>query len=384
MSNSYENFQSKFIDEALDNIADLEKALMALELSPNDKELVERIFRAMHSLKGGGAMFGFDRLSEFTHRMENIYEMVRNGNLCASTSLLSVTFQSVDLLREMLEEPGEMSPQLKNRYQEMEKTIDKVVKEETERILKSAKGGCKEGLGGYMEETEGGTYFIHFYPGSEVLKNGINLFYLLDDLRQIGQLYAIPGVNAVPSFDEMDPSKSYLFWDMFLSTNKGENAIRDVFIFVEDDATLEVHRLSGADLFKNDEFNSRVNELADRQKKFEISEITRLAQKYAPYVAEEEADSMVQIEPETEDSNDKEPEYQDNKYSENFISGNGSGGRKVNTSIRVSTEKIDGLMNLVSEMVITQERLNMIAGQYHIPELKLVSETVQKLTAQLR
>jgi two-component system chemotaxis sensor kinase CheA len=112
MSISYENFQSKFIDEAFDNIADLEQALMSLELSPNDKGLVERVFRAMHSLKGGGAMFGFERLSEFTHRLENIYDMVRSGQLCISSSLLSVTLQSVDFLRDLLDEPEALSPKL--------------------------------------------------------------------------------------------------------------------------------------------------------------------------------------------------------------------------------------------------------------------------------
>jgi two-component system chemotaxis sensor kinase CheA len=92
MSSSYENFQSRFVDEALDNISDLEQALMALELSPESKELIERVFRALHSLKGGGAMFGFARLSEFTHRLENIYEMVRSGQLRFNQLICCATF----------------------------------------------------------------------------------------------------------------------------------------------------------------------------------------------------------------------------------------------------------------------------------------------------
>ncbi|MFW6389369.1 MAG: Hpt domain-containing protein, partial [Marinilabiliaceae bacterium] len=177
MSSSYENFQSRFVDEAIDNINDLEQALMALELSPSSKEQVERVFRALHSLKGGGAMFGFEKLSEFTHRLENIYEMVRSGQLCASSGLLSVTLQSVDLLRDLLETPGEPENELKGQCNEMEKAIDQVVKEETENMIAVAKDkGCDDPGAGKAVDEEGGmaTYFIHFYPDPEVMKNGTN------------------------------------------------------------------------------------------------------------------------------------------------------------------------------------------------------------------
>jgi len=193
-------------------------------------------------------------------------------------------------------------------------------------------------------------------------------------------MFAMPGVQAVPSFQELDPSQSYLFWDIFLATDKGINAIRDVFIFVEDEATLEVHRISRANLFENKEFEARINELSERQKKVDISEVTRLAQSYAL-----QADAVEEpaAKPSSEAPEEKldTPPVAETNGEDGFIPRN---SRRSQNSIRVATDKIDGLMNLVSEMVITQERLNMIAGQHHIPELKLVSETVQKLTSQLR
>src|SRR5690554_3938449 len=102
MISSFENFQSRFVEEALDNITELESTLLELDLSPNDKELLEKVFRIMHSLKGGGGMFGFDLLSEFSHHMENIYDKIRSGHLSVSSRLLSVTFQSVDILRDLV------------------------------------------------------------------------------------------------------------------------------------------------------------------------------------------------------------------------------------------------------------------------------------------
>ncbi|MFO8002507.1 MAG: chemotaxis protein CheA [Marinilabilia sp.] len=375
MSSSYENFQSRFVDEALDNINDLEQALMALELSPAGKDLIERVFRALHSLKGGGAMFGFDRLSEFTHRLENIYEMVRSGHLCASSSLISVTLQSVDLLRDLLEAPGELTGELKQRCREMEKNIDLVVKEETENMIATAKGECGSSSTTEGEDPEGmATYFIHFYPGPEVIKNGTNLFFLLEDLKSLGQIYAIPGVQSVPPFHELNPATSYLFWDIFLTTEESINAIRDVFIFVEDESTIEIHPISRSDLFGNNHFIEKLNELSDRQKKIDVSEISQFAEP-EPDDRKEEKPREEKQEIETVSLNENKPAPSE---------GNGKNSRRTAGTIRVATDKIDGLMDLVSEMVITQERLTMIAANHHIPELKMVSESVQKLTSQLR
>ena len=71
-----DNFQSKFLEEASDLINQLEQALLALEQDTNNPELVDSIFRIMHSLKGGGGMFGFENISNYTHKMENMYDLV--------------------------------------------------------------------------------------------------------------------------------------------------------------------------------------------------------------------------------------------------------------------------------------------------------------------
>ena len=134
---SFENFQARFIEEALDNIHDLEKALLELELSPGNKELLERVFRVMHSLKGSGAMFGFDKLSEFTHRMENIYDLVRSGKLSLSSKMLSVTLNSVDMLRILLEPEKLQLPAIQERYKSLVSDIEDVIRNETFQLLTS-------------------------------------------------------------------------------------------------------------------------------------------------------------------------------------------------------------------------------------------------------
>ncbi len=95
-----------FRDEATDLLAELESALLELDESPGDSELVNRIFRAMHTLKGSGAMFGFDDIAQFTHEVETVFDKVRGGELDVSRTLLDLTFQAKDHVKLLLENDG--------------------------------------------------------------------------------------------------------------------------------------------------------------------------------------------------------------------------------------------------------------------------------------
>ena len=97
-----DKFRAKFVEESTDNVQDLEEALLILEKDMDNKDLIERIFRAMHSLKGGGAMFGFNHLSDFTHHLETLFDLVRNGKLKVSSDLISLTFEAIDQIRYLL------------------------------------------------------------------------------------------------------------------------------------------------------------------------------------------------------------------------------------------------------------------------------------------
>ena len=97
-----EDFRKKFIEEANEYLNELENTHLELEIKANDKSLIDKTFRVMHSLKGGGAMFGFEERSNFTHHMESIYDEVRKGEMMLSRELFSITLESVDHLRDLL------------------------------------------------------------------------------------------------------------------------------------------------------------------------------------------------------------------------------------------------------------------------------------------
>lgn len=359
MDNSYNQFKLRFVEEATDHINDLERALLELERDPANGELVELVFRAMHSLKGGGGMFGFHKLSEFTHDLENIYDLIRSGALQVSSPLLSITLQSVDLLRELLDDASFNSVSTTQRYHDLKRQVNGVVKAETQGILSglvSSKVSIEQ-LNQVKEQMA--TFHIHFRPGGDVLQNGTNLLYLIDDICEMGSVVALPLMGSVPPLCDFDPLKCYLGWDLVVATEKTVQDLRDVFLFVEDDSVIEIEKLADGDLLSKAEIRAMLEDLAAS------------GGCMASGVAKEIIRQSLCSESVATDGLLGGQPCQASKHSQQ-------------SSLRVSSEKIDGLMNLVSELVISQERLGLIAGQHQIPELKQVAHTIQKLTAQLR
>lgn len=92
-----------FFEEARELLADLEEALLELENAPEDKELIGRIFRAMHTIKGSGAMFGFEAVAAFTHEIETFYDKVREGQIKVTPELINITLVAKDQILELLQ-----------------------------------------------------------------------------------------------------------------------------------------------------------------------------------------------------------------------------------------------------------------------------------------
>ncbi len=106
-----DQFKIAFREEGREVLVDLESALLELNENRDDTELVGRVFRALHTIKGSGAMFGFENLAAFTHNLENAFDEVRNGRLEISSELIDLTLSALDQIRAMLEE-GEVGAPL--------------------------------------------------------------------------------------------------------------------------------------------------------------------------------------------------------------------------------------------------------------------------------
>ncbi|MGM0497381.1 MAG: chemotaxis protein CheA [Bacteroidota bacterium] len=348
-----DKFTDKFIEEATENIADLEDALLSLENNPEDSDLVERVFRAMHSLKGGGAMFGFQKLSDFTHHLENIYDRVREGKLTINKGLLDLTLQSVDHLKNLLDEGEDLSRNTETTHKNLSVQVLKFLEDNNSDNSPEQTSQSKA-----FEDKEK-TYYIYFEPEERIFDDGTNPLFLLDEMATLGDVKALPCLERVPNLNELDPTNCYTHWEILLATKEDENAIHDVFIFVEDQSKIEIHELADYNLFQNNGFIREIDKQADLNKDMGIDAIRSIVK--------------------TLEGGDKQKKSKQQKKTTNA-----NGKDNTISSIRVASEKIDHMMNLVSELVTTQARLSLEAEKQGDGELTTIAENIQKLSRQLR
>jgi two-component system chemotaxis sensor kinase CheA len=208
------------------------------------------------------------------------------------------------------------------------------------------------------------TFYIRFKPNKDILTNGTNPLYLMDELHALGTCKAYPQLKAIPSLEEFNPSQCYTSWNIFLSTDLDENAIKDVFIFVEDDCLLEIHTIADDNLLENEEFIKKIQESETVEEEVDIARLISYAQSL-----KKEVNAHISIPKEIHTNKDNAAM---------------AAKEQVISSIRVSSEKLDDLMNLVSELVTTQARLSLFAENNTLPELMTIAENVEKISRQLR
>ena len=350
-----DNFKRKFIEEATEHIQDIEQALLELEQNPTDKPLIERVFRAMHSLKGSGAMFGFEKISEFTHNLETVYDLVRNEEMVITNELLNLTLASVDHLSALLKEDAELSEALMQQHERLMKQIDNIVVADNSRRLAAVETKKVD----TTTDADQKTYYILFQPNEDIMSNGTNPLFLLDELHSLGECIAIPITKKIPTLDEFDPNKCYTTWEIFLATKCEIGSITDVFIFVEDDCELQVNLICDYSLLSNPLFTEKIEEIRTAQQEIGLTQLQDFVSKIA------------------------NPEIKQQQKSKDEKAILGLKDQTI-SSIRVASDKLDQLMNLVSELVTTQARLTLYAENDGRPELLNIAENVQKLSRQLR
>ena len=357
-----DNFQKKFLEEASDLINQLEQALLTLEQDTQNPELVDSIFRIMHSLKGGGGMFGFDNISSYTHKLENMYDLVRQKKLKVTREMLDITFESADHITSMLNDDGTKSNEIKRNEEILNRRIDAILDGDN---FSDTSFGPAESL----EQTISGvkSYYVKVKPYEHIQRNGTNPFFLIDELVGLGKHKVNIFYSNIPDFENFVLDDSYLWWEIILSTDKDEDAIKDVFIFVEDDCEIVIQRISESDIFEM----PKVAPLLDCRQDFpfDLDKIKAICQEEA--VKEKEKS-------EAENSENKAKVNSGDEHIKKFTKESSISG------IRVASEKIDDLMNLVSELITTQAGLNLYAERNKDAELTRITENLENISRQLR
>jgi two-component system chemotaxis sensor kinase CheA len=333
-----------FKDEAQELLVELESALLELDRKPDDMELIQRTFRALHTIKGSGAMFGFDEVSRFTHHVETAFDQVREGRLRVTAELVNLTLAARDQIRGMLDESAAASAEDAARGAGILEKLQALM------LPAAPPAGARPPV---VSNAARGRrrWRILFRPSREILLQGANPLLLLRELREMGPLVVKVDVRDLPELSQMDPESCYLSWNLLVETDQSMDAVRGVFIFVEDDSELTIQEEPG-------DASSQPSEAAVPQQPADVLPD-------APVPPQD-----LKREPWALGSAEKRRD----PYS--------AGGDKA--SIRVATGRVDSLINFVGELVTVQAQLSQLAARSDTSELRIVAEEVERLSSGLR
>ncbi|HUJ68172.1 MAG TPA: chemotaxis protein CheA, partial [Syntrophorhabdales bacterium] len=362
-------------EEAHELLSELESSLLELEGSPGDMELVGRIFRAMHTIKGSGAMFGFDEIAAFTHEVETVFDNVRHGTLQVTRDLIDLTLKVRDCIRLMLDEPGnketeEMAAAILSSLRALASGGNE---SETTEEWTAAEPTSSEGSQALPTEGGSQTYRIRFTPARHLFRTGTNPLPLLNELRSLGECSIAAHFGAIPPLEAIDPESCYARWDIILTTSQGLNAVKDVFIFVENDAEVRIEAIDEDPAVEGDV--KRLGEILVERGDVGRQDVERVLQERKP-IGELLVESGVTTSAKVASALSEQEhvrEVREKRKTEEAVS-----------SIRVSADKLDKLVDLVGELVTIQARLTEKAVSGKDPELLFVAEEVERLTNELR
>jgi len=336
MSIDMEQFHQVFFEESFEGLDIMETGLLNLDNGEADNEEINTIFRAAHSIKGGSGTFGFQNIADFTHIMETLLDEVRDGIRELTHEGINILLKSVDCLRMMMtaaSDGGDVDEQeVKTNFDALQTILgsDESAAVENE---------TKEKSTAVSEENQG--WKISFAPHKNFMQFGNDPVRVIRELSSLGQLTGQIDTSKVPDFSELNPEDMHLSWDLELQGNVDKAAINDVFAWVEDESDISLSSLNSESKKTN-------------TKKMTAAKTPVAVSKAAVPAADRKA-------------TDKKEK-----------------SAAASSSIRVGIDKIDDLINMVGELVITQSMLSMLGEDFNMTRLEKLQEGLIQLDRHTR
>ena len=342
-----------FLTEAAELLEQIEVGLLDLTHRLDDRNQIDAVFRGLHTLKGSGAMFGFDALAAFTHHCETAFDRVRKGDVPATQELVAAVLAAQDHMRSLIEKP----------HGDHEDTSTALLESLHAAVNGSGQSADAASPAPVTEApvADQGTdrigWTIRFRLPLNAMANGTNPLGLLDELRELGECRVTVDKSAVPPLDNLNPSDIHLGWNVELKTEADRDAIEDVFIFVMDEMEISIEPIAA---------ERKVTEAPAPQPAAATVQApvadapAKVAPAPVPAVAAAPAAPPAPAAP------------TDQKQA------------KAAENVRVPAERLDELMDRVGELVIAQSRLSQLADASIEIQLRAVSEDIERLSGELR
>ncbi|QDF65699.1 chemotaxis protein CheA [Shewanella sp. SNU WT4] len=313
-------FSQVFFEESLEGLAAMETELLAINIDEPDDEAINTIFRGAHSIKGGSATFGFNGVANFTHLLETLLDEIRDKRRKMTADHVDILLHSVDVLRAMIDALMTESEYSDPQLQELERRLNEALAIANNNVVTAAPVIIEPTLAVSNLQR----WQINFIAGEDILKCGNDPLLMFTELRQLGELEVELLPTEMPKLLDFEPENCYLCWRLTLVTEASLKKITEVFDWVADECQIEYLELTDSvpETIENDSCDGLIEELV------EVSEAPERAKQMASPPA--------------------------NK------------AKAESGSIRVSTDKIDTLINMVGELVITQAMLGQLGQQEQI------------------
>jgi two-component system chemotaxis sensor kinase CheA len=378
-----QNPRTTYIEEATELLAELEGSLLELEDNPEDREIIGRVFRCLHTIKGSGAMFGFDDIAEFTHEVETTFDLIREGKIAVSGEIIGITLSACDHIRSLLESGDNGAAPDKQHGHSLIESLKKltagIADSPPENFPKPADAPAD-----IPSDTPQGlevTYRIRFRPDQKILATGFNPILLLNELRDLGPCNVVAQTKGIPTLDEIDPEGCYTYWDVVLTTAAGINAVMDLFIFIEDECTLSVDIIDSVEEVVElppevpPPNHKKLGEILVEKGDLQPSDVSGALSAQKP-IGQLLVEAGV-VDPGLVESARVEQEHikelRRSKQANETVS-----------TVRVPADRLDTLVNLVGELVTVQARLSQLAALQNQSDFLAVAEEVERLTEDLR
>jgi two-component system chemotaxis sensor kinase CheA len=332
-----------FLEESEEEIRELETGLMRLEDDSGDDETINRVFRAAHTIKGSAGLVGFEQVSNYTHTLENILDRIRKNDLVVTKKLISGLLEGVDFLKKMIASETEGVPVGQDEVDDSLKRLKRFMG------MQGAPGGEPVQAQAPAGKASERVFSIHMKFRPDILSTGQDPIMLIRELKDMGEIMESRAfTEEIPGFYELAPTTCYTSWETILKTKRSYTDIKNVFIFVMDENEISITDISsqykeGVDLSLADKPIGEI--LVEKGLVTETDVVEALKEHKTT------GETLVEKGKVTREAVEKMAMAQ-------------SQSRKVAkaATIRVDTEKLDKLMNLVGEMVISVARVSQCAS----------------------
>ncbi|MCS4232921.1 chemotaxis protein CheA [Stenotrophomonas sp. BIGb0135] len=303
MSMDLQRFHATFFEESREGLDAMEAGLLALESGQQDPEIINSVFRAAHSIKGGAGTFGFDAIAALTHVLETLLDELRAGKRALEANAVDAMLSSVDVLRALLREAEHGQP--------ADPQAVAAIKARLEAVLSGQAAASAPVAAAKVDDTPE-AWQIGFVPSPSLFMSGNDPLRIIRELEHLGSLQVAARMERLPGFDQLDPLEAHLAWDLGLVGKVPRSKIEDTFAWVVDDCELDIRPAAPPSLATSAPAAPAA--------------VAPAASAAAPAAGAPAATA-----------------------------------HEAETSIRVAVEKVDALINLVGELVITQAMLKQVS-----------------------